>query len=193
MLAIASAVNRQQAPRAKYLKTRPIALFKGGMDTRGKRLLAVRTELGWSQRDVAAKADLDPSVIARVENDKTKRPEFTTVEKIAAALGVSNTWFQTGNGPREREPEQVVVLDDPDENFGAATKVFLLRHGQSAEAKAVVDRLRTQPMNRRSGKPLVDRWLDWLEDELGLFGAEDVADVGRMSTRDDGGGPRKVR
>ena len=40
-------------------------------------------------------------------------------------------------------------------------------------------------MNRRSGKPLVDRWLDWLEDELGLFGAEDVADVGRITATND--------
>lgn len=72
-----------------------------------------------------------------------------------------------------RPPEQSDE-GDPDENFSAATTVFLLRHGQSAEAKAVVDRLRAQPMNRRSGKPLVDRWLDWLEDELGLLDVYDA-------------------
>jgi hypothetical protein len=105
---------------------------------------------------------------------------------------VRREWLEDGTGEMV-SADPVVTFDDPDENFSAATTVFLLRHSHSAEAKAVVDRLRTQPMNRRSGKPLVDRWLDWLEDELGLFGAEDVADVGRMSTRDDGGGPRKVR
>jgi len=51
------------------------------------RLKSIRTQLGLSQRKLAKKAGLSPSLIAQIELGQ-KQPSWHTADKIAAALGV---------------------------------------------------------------------------------------------------------
>lgn len=48
-----------------------------------------RIKLGWSQQDLATKANLPISIITKIEQGVTTRPEIQTVVKIAKALNVS--------------------------------------------------------------------------------------------------------
>jgi len=61
---------------------------------RGARLAA-----GLTQRELARRAGVAPSVISRIESGEVKRPDWSTTERIAAALGRSRAAlsYTTGN------------------------------------------------------------------------------------------------
>lgn len=48
-----------------------------------------RKQLGWTQQELAVKSDLPFSVITKIEQRFTTRPEIQTVVKIAKALGIT--------------------------------------------------------------------------------------------------------
>jgi len=54
----------------------------------GEQIKKVRTAKGLSQKEVTVNASLDKSQYSRIENGKTD-PSFSTIEKIALALGIS--------------------------------------------------------------------------------------------------------
>lgn len=54
----------------------------------GEHIKRIRTAKGLSQKEVVVEAGLDKAQYSRIENGKTD-PSFTTVSKIAKALGVS--------------------------------------------------------------------------------------------------------
>jgi len=51
------------------------------------KLKNIRTQMGLSQRELAKKAGLSPSLIAQIELGQ-KHPSWLTADRIAAALGV---------------------------------------------------------------------------------------------------------
>jgi predicted ATPase/DNA-binding CsgD family transcriptional regulator/transcriptional regulator with XRE-family HTH domain len=56
----------------------------------GVLLLRLRAAAGLTQEQLAARASLSPNAIAALESGKRRTPRFTTVELLAAALGLSS-------------------------------------------------------------------------------------------------------
>lgn len=55
-----------------------------------EKITELRTEKGWSQTELAKRANIAQSHISYIEKDKrNKRPSFDTLVKLARALGVS--------------------------------------------------------------------------------------------------------
>lgn len=59
------------------------------MATIGENIKKIRTKEGLSQDDLAKKADLKYSTLAKIEGDFVKKPGVQMIAKIAKALGVS--------------------------------------------------------------------------------------------------------
>ena len=60
------------------------------------RLKAERERRGLSLADVEQQSGLRPSVLSRLENDKTSNPTLLTLQRYAAALGMTlNTTLTT--------------------------------------------------------------------------------------------------
>lgn len=59
------------------------------MATIGDNIKRLRTKQGLSQDDLARKAELKYSTLAKIEGDFVKKPGVQMVAKIAKALGVS--------------------------------------------------------------------------------------------------------
>ena len=55
----------------------------------GKQIKNVRKKKEWSQEDLARKADIPLSTIAKIEVGIIKNPSIEKIAKIASALGVS--------------------------------------------------------------------------------------------------------
>jgi transcriptional regulator with XRE-family HTH domain len=65
----------------------------------GARVKAARTGLGWSLRDLAAKAEVSSSAICRIERGKAS-PQILTLALIAEATGREPGWFFGEGWPR---------------------------------------------------------------------------------------------
>ena len=59
------------------------------MATIGKNIKRLRTKQGLSQDDLARKAELKYSTLAKIEGDFVTKPGVQMIAKIAKALGVS--------------------------------------------------------------------------------------------------------
>ena len=59
------------------------------MATIGENIKRLRTKQGLSQDDLARKAELKYSTLAKIEGDFVKKPGVQMVAKIAEVLGVS--------------------------------------------------------------------------------------------------------
>ena len=59
------------------------------MTTIGKNIKRLRTKQGISQDDLARKAELKYSTLAKIEGDFVTKPGVHMIAKIAKALGVS--------------------------------------------------------------------------------------------------------
>lgn len=69
-----------------------------------EQIRAARALLGWSQHDLADKADLSQTGIARIENG-TNQPNTKTIEKIKAAFDAAEIEFLGSSGLRKRTGE----------------------------------------------------------------------------------------
>src|SRR4051812_22873042 len=80
------------------------------MDTIGDRIERILTERGWSQRELARRADLaEPHVgilLRRYRDDPNAEVELGTLRKIADAADVSLHWLQTGGEVVATVPEE---------------------------------------------------------------------------------------
>jgi transcriptional regulator with XRE-family HTH domain len=54
----------------------------------GRRLLAIRERLMWTQGRLAKEAGVSPTTISGIESGRISRPHFGTLRKLAEALGV---------------------------------------------------------------------------------------------------------
>lgn len=59
------------------------------MATIGENIKKLRTKLGLSQDDLARKAEIKYSTLAKIEGDFVKKPGVQLMAQIAKALGVS--------------------------------------------------------------------------------------------------------
>jgi transcriptional regulator with XRE-family HTH domain len=55
----------------------------------GQKIRGLRQDAGLSAAALAKRARLDPAALLRIERGENSNPSFTTVSRIAAALGVS--------------------------------------------------------------------------------------------------------
>jgi transcriptional regulator with XRE-family HTH domain len=69
-----------------------------------EQIRAARALLGWSQHDLAEKADLSQTGIARIENG-TNQPNTKTLEKIKAAFDAADIEFMGSSGLRKKSGE----------------------------------------------------------------------------------------
>ncbi len=67
------------------------------MSTMGERLRATRKRAGVTQIDLAAKTGVGLATIRRVEQEAME-PRMGTTRKLAAALGVTDSWLAYGVG-----------------------------------------------------------------------------------------------
>lgn len=81
-------------------------------ETVGLRLRRARKELGLSARELSVSRGL-ASVVQMIE-DQRRLPGLDTLEKLAAALGVSSAWLGFGIGPQNREEVSYYVMPDAD-------------------------------------------------------------------------------
>jgi len=65
----------------------------------GKRLAELRTERGWSQKDLSSKIGVHYTSIGRWERDESQ-PDLDDIAKIAEAFGVSADYLIFENAPR---------------------------------------------------------------------------------------------
>lgn len=95
-------------------------------ETVGLRLKKVRKERGLSARELSVAAGLSPSVVQMIE-DQRRLPGLDTIEKLAAALGVSTAWLGFGIGPQNRDEVSYYVMPDFDPLAMARELEALLR------------------------------------------------------------------
>ncbi len=65
----------------------------------GKRLRALRTEAGMTQERLARLADVSNATVFKLETVEGQDPAWSTVCKLADALGISVADFRDGDGP----------------------------------------------------------------------------------------------
>ena len=63
------------------------------MDTTGKRLRALRHDLGMSQKELAQLAGLSPSAVSRIESDVAQAQPGRDLARIAEALGTTTDYL----------------------------------------------------------------------------------------------------
>lgn len=101
---------------------------KQGPDTLGKRLRAARKERGWTQEQLAVRADTSQAVIQKIENGKSLRPR--KIDKIAEVLEVSPAWLQFGteteNPPDAEALELARVWSGLDEPYRSSLREAIL-------------------------------------------------------------------
>ena len=77
-----------------------------------EQIRAARALLGWSQHDLADKAGLSQTGIARIENG-TNQPNSKTIQKIETAFDAADVEFLGSNGVQKR-PNEARVLKGPE-------------------------------------------------------------------------------
>lgn len=73
-----------------------------------EQIRAARALLGWSQHDLAEKADLSQTGIARIENG-TNQPNTKTIEKIKAAFDAADIEFIDNSGVKTKPEGRVNI------------------------------------------------------------------------------------
>ncbi len=73
--------------------------------TIGERVRGTREQRVWTQEQLAQAAGMSLIAVKRVEGDKHARgPRPTTVQRLAAALGVEPRWLVSGVGRKAAQP-----------------------------------------------------------------------------------------
>jgi transcriptional regulator with XRE-family HTH domain len=74
------------------------------MPTLGQEIRRLREEKGWNQKELCDEADLDYSILSRIESGKSKTPSEQTVRILARALKVpEDSLLSLAAGLRERD------------------------------------------------------------------------------------------
>jgi transcriptional regulator with XRE-family HTH domain len=113
----------------------------------GKALKAIREEAGLTQNALARRAKMTASQVSQIESGKRPDPQFSTIARLAAALGVSldevaaQSGFETSAAPRSAVARDPIV----------ATETALLAIQRDVERldRKVGDALKKLPTPRR--------------------------------------------
>src|ERR687885_1726919 len=68
----------------------------------GRRLVALRERLMWTQARLAEEAGVSPTTVSGIESGRISRPHFGTIKKLARALGVDPQELLSPRGPEGR-------------------------------------------------------------------------------------------
>lgn len=105
----------------------------------GERLRCKRREKGWTQEQLAARANTNQAVIQKIENGRSLRPR--RIDEIAAALGVNPSWLMFGDkgegnleGEARMLAETWAKLPEP---FRSRIRAEILHFANGAFPKAV--------------------------------------------------------
>jgi uncharacterized SAM-dependent methyltransferase/DNA-binding XRE family transcriptional regulator len=91
------------------------------------RLKRARLDQGLSQRKLCELAELSSATVRQIEASKHRMPVIDTVEKLAAALGVSNQWLAYGD---ESMPEFSCWIPPGFDPTQMHAELLALLHGQ---------------------------------------------------------------
>ncbi len=111
----------------------------------GSRIVALRSEKGWSLSKLAEESGISKSLLHRIENQDTSNPELGTLRKIAKALGITvgellgNEVVQNVRQLPQKHPAWLANLiatlkkggREPDEDLLEALYVLQNRKGQT--------------------------------------------------------------
>jgi transcriptional regulator with XRE-family HTH domain len=70
--------------------------------TLGKRIAARRKALGWSQNELARRAEVNHPTLYKIEADQRRNPTIGVIVRIARALGTSAETLYFGEATEER-------------------------------------------------------------------------------------------
>jgi transcriptional regulator with XRE-family HTH domain len=115
------------------------------MTNLGPRIVAMRSEKGWSMSKLADESGISKSLLHRIENEDTSNPELGTLKKIAKALEVTvgdllgNEVVRSVRQLPQKRPAWLADLvttlkksdKEPDEDLLEALYVLQNRKGQS--------------------------------------------------------------
>lgn len=73
-------------------------LYHHGMTPITLRVRELRQAKGWSLRELARRADVQPMTLSAIENGQTKGVDFLTLEKLARVLEVDPAYFLVKRG-----------------------------------------------------------------------------------------------
>jgi len=81
-----------------------------GYSEMASRIRARRVQLGLTQEQLAARAQITTATLSRLERGRLAEPRLPTIDAIARALGVETGWVVSGGGV-EISPEASATLD----------------------------------------------------------------------------------
>ena len=127
-----------------------------------EQIRAARALLGWSQHDLADKAGLSQTGIARIENG-TNQPNSKTIDKINTAFDIADVEFLGSSGVRKRSGE---------------IKTYRYADGFKEFLNDVYDVAKTQggEFCLHNAKP--DNWIKWLGEDWFKMHSDRMADLG---------------
>lgn len=135
--------------------------------TRGSRIAHLREQRGWTQKDLAERAEISIAFLSELENNK-RNPSTGVLLRISEVLGASLDYLVAGRTdvPAIRQP--LVLPSD----LAAAAEQMGWSVGHAADllrARGIVLERRS-----RSGQPDKKHWTadDWMNFERKLFGDE---------------------
>lgn len=126
------------------------------MATLGDRLREAREAKGMGQRSLARTSGVSQGHISHAESGKRIELGPTVLSALADALGVSVDWLLTGEGPRERRPDQTVEAVP---RYAALREVLEAHPGRWSVAAVTV-------AEQRALKADVDPGTAWWEEQL---------------------------
>lgn len=127
------------------------------MSTLGKRVAQARAGRGWDQRRLADEIKrINPtlnsgvSTISSIETGKARRTSI--VYELAEALGVTERWLMTGEGPKFRgapaiAPSAAILMDRLCSILTGVLERLGLDHNESAELVAICREFAEEPLH----------------------------------------------
>ena len=79
----------------------------------GKRIIHLRERKGWSQRELAKRVDLNPSVMNRIESGDRPIKDHE-LKKLSDVLEVSSDFLLGKNNPKNDDEEFNAFVNDPE-------------------------------------------------------------------------------
>ena len=95
-----------------------------------QKIIALRTERGWNQSELARRAGISSPSLWALENGRTKMPKFETIKSVAAALGVPMSKIMADEADPDldtRIAAAVAALQPANKNAVLAAAEALLR------------------------------------------------------------------
>ena len=111
----------------------------------GSRIVKLRTERGWTQRELARRAGLRPARLSTLESG-TKRPNLEELARLAEVLDsrMDELWSGERTSPRPKTLELVQKLEElgsPEELAGLGRLLQILLLGYRAALSSASNRL----------------------------------------------------